>query len=362
MEIRRLRRGEEKAAYKLSDSIFRTEEQKSMGEAFPSIFLPDLISNSYGGFVEEELVVFIGLVPETIRVGNARFNVYSIGSVCTHPDHREKGYAADVLNHILSDLKQTEASLLLVSGHRSLYTRVGCQVFGGVNYYKIDSVINKLNSQYSVREVSWTDLHALGRLASRRTVAYDQLVQDLGMLIEAEAYASCLNRTHKVKVLEEEGEIKAFLVAGLLNKESELRNGLGIEWAGESHYIEQLVNTFIHSENLTYFDMPVPWHDKSLNAQFEHYYVENKRNQGTIYMISPKRFIDQAKPFYKESHHIEELALDNSGSEIKLQLEGEERLLSTSEFISLFFDPDNKLGKTHSLTLPFPYTAGLNYI
>ncbi len=357
MEIRRLKKGEEQVAYELSDSIFRNPRQKSMGAAFPSIFFPDLIHQSYGGFVDGELVAFFGLVPSIIRVGEARLNVYSIGSVCTDPNHRGQGYAAAVLDQILEDLKQTEASLLLVSGDRSLYTRVGCQHFGEVISFEIESASLGAKPNHVVRAMTPADLHAMTRLANRRSVAYEQLPQDLAMLIQAEAYASCLNRTHKVKVLEVEGELRAFLVAGLPFEGLDVQDGLGIEWAGKSEDVAELVQAFIDEERLTHFTLPVPWHEADLLDQFCKSRAAIDKNQGTVYLINPARLIEQVQPFYEKN---EAISFSVNGENVEWAKDGERVRLSPSEFIKLVLDPKEEGNR--EWTLPFPYTAGLNYI
>ncbi|GFZ78819.1 hypothetical protein GCM10008018_25450 [Paenibacillus marchantiophytorum] len=60
-EIRLLQGNEWEKAIRLSDMTFREIEQGSMGSAFPQVFSPSL-HQSYGMFVEKELVAFMGLV------------------------------------------------------------------------------------------------------------------------------------------------------------------------------------------------------------------------------------------------------------------------------------------------------------
>jgi GNAT superfamily N-acetyltransferase len=81
----------------------------------------------------------MGLVPGLIRVGLACLRLYSFGSVCSHPDHRGKGYAGLLLEQALNHIDRADASLLLVSEDRSLYRRAGCLPFGSVKRYEITS-------------------------------------------------------------------------------------------------------------------------------------------------------------------------------------------------------------------------------
>ncbi|WEG12577.1 GNAT family N-acetyltransferase [Pullulanibacillus sp. KACC 23026] len=362
VEIRRLQRGEEQMAYRLSDRVFRNDHQKSMGLAFPSIFLPDVISHSYGGFVDGELVAFFGLVPSTIKVGPARLQVYSIGSVCTHPGHRGQGYAAAILDQILEDLKQTEACLLLVSGDRSLYTRVGCRPFGQVNHYKVSRTSEPLNSGLTIREMEPQDLHACARLARERETGYDLSVQDFAILIEAEAYASCLNLHHKVLVLKNDGEVKAFLAAGIPNNLDDSAKATGIEWAGEPYDVVQLAKELLNREELTEISLPVPWHDSALQKALEGYEYQTKGNQGTILIINPDRLVEQAAPYYKQLRGSLSLSWNKGQGAGQLFIAGKTIQLSLEEMLQFFFNPEYKKGAVNGQALPFPYTAGLNYI
>ncbi|WP_187274462.1 GNAT family N-acetyltransferase [Paenibacillus sp. N3.4] len=88
-EIRLLQPGEWQAAIQLADKTFRNVGEDSMGIAFTHVFSPSL-HQSYGLFIEGEIVSFIGLVPEIMRIGAAKLNVYAIGAVCTGWNIEEK--------------------------------------------------------------------------------------------------------------------------------------------------------------------------------------------------------------------------------------------------------------------------------
>jgi GNAT superfamily N-acetyltransferase len=57
-------------------------------------------------------------------------HVGSIGGVCTHPDFRGHGLATRLMEHCTQQLIQGGASLMLISGGRGLYTRLGNVPFG----------------------------------------------------------------------------------------------------------------------------------------------------------------------------------------------------------------------------------------
>ena len=61
-----------------------------------------------------------------IRLYDGYLRVGSIGGVCTHPDYRGQGLAGQLMEHCTSQLAQEGARLMLISGERGLYTRIGC--------------------------------------------------------------------------------------------------------------------------------------------------------------------------------------------------------------------------------------------
>ena len=54
----------------------------------------------------------------------------SVGSVCTHPDYRERGLATRLVEDALRICEQKEVALMLISGGRGLYRRQGCTDVG----------------------------------------------------------------------------------------------------------------------------------------------------------------------------------------------------------------------------------------
>lgn len=138
MKIRLLNSNELQQAADLSDLVFGKPGQPSMGKSFPALFHPG-VSHSYGAFTDEgELVAFMGLAPDVVRIGEARLNVFSIGSVCTHPDFRGQNLASTLLAECMDHARRSGASLVFVSGGRSLYRRAGCYDFGRVHYAMLD--------------------------------------------------------------------------------------------------------------------------------------------------------------------------------------------------------------------------------
>ena len=60
-----------------------------------------------------------------LRVNDGYIQIGSIGGVCTHPRYRGFRLASRLLDYCAETLRQNGARLMLISGDRGLYTRVG---------------------------------------------------------------------------------------------------------------------------------------------------------------------------------------------------------------------------------------------
>jgi predicted N-acetyltransferase YhbS len=370
MEIRQLEEHERQVAIELSDKTFRNHQQKSMGEAFPFMFSQSSIGQSFGAFHNGELVSFMGLVPSVIKIGEARLNVYSLGSVCTAEDFRKKGIASQVLEKVFDFLDSSDASLLLVSGDRSLYTRVNCCHFGSISKFSVqyENVHEKNESQ--IREMRKEDLFQMNQIAQQRLISYDQSVSDLQSLIHAEAYASCLNLIHKTLILEKDKKVSSFLVLGVPHSQRQEQKGKMIEWAGQPNEIKHLLSYAIKAYSLEEIEVAVPWHEHLLENELKGSPFTLEKNEGTVYIINPERFLKQLNPYLKSKHFGTFECKNTDHEHIEVTFSNMTTTLKRKDFVSFIFDSQSKKPEILELQrnsgnifpLPFPYTAGLNFI
>jgi GNAT superfamily N-acetyltransferase len=68
----------------------------------------------------------IGIYHSQVNLYGCPLRIASIGGVCTHPDYRGLGLATRLLETCVHKLVAEGARLMLVSGARNLYTRLGC--------------------------------------------------------------------------------------------------------------------------------------------------------------------------------------------------------------------------------------------
>lgn len=350
-----------------------------MGTAFPFIFSDAAVHLSYGAFEEDgRLVSFMGLVPWTIRIGAAELSVLSLGSVCTEPSARGKGYASDILTEVYAFARDSGASLLLVSGDRSLYTRSGCAPFGRVLRYRMNGVHGETllagasSEGGIVRELRPDDLFALQATAASRSVQYRLGINELAMLLKAEAFASIMKMTHRVIVRESEGRLTGFAVIGVKGEPEP--HGTVIEQGGDPAAVAGLFGEAMRRFGLRTLDVPVPWQESELIAKLDGIPASTENHPGTLRIIDGEALIGQLRPWLTERGDISELHLkERAGGQWLLGREGDRghSLYSAKQLVGLIFDcadaqegpmPEGSDAFQHLFPVPFPFTAGLCYI
>ncbi|SCW77337.1 Acetyltransferase (GNAT) domain-containing protein [Paenibacillus tianmuensis] len=378
-DIRLVRPNEMAEAVKLSDSIFRDAQQISMKPAFPDVFSTAL-GQSYGAFEDGKLVSFMGLVSVTIRIGKAMLGTYQLGSVGTDPAARGKGYASQILQRIFDHIDKAGASLLLVSGDRSLYTRVNCLPFGVIRRYTVDAAAaQELQSRHAsegvrVRDLEATDWLYLRELAGARLTRFEQSVTDLANLVHSEAFVSCIKMKHRVLVAERDGKPVAFLVAAVPNPPLDpKRVPFLIEAAGDGPAVALLAAYALKRMELEQIELPVSVHESDWQEALAPTQYQEEPNHGTIYVVRPERLIEQLRPYWEETApgRHEALRVQSAGDgRVKLEYDGLSAELAPQAFISLVFGGNEGMAEHSTLRsslkelfpVPFPFTAGLNFV
>ncbi|KKO54250.1 GNAT family N-acetyltransferase [Paenibacillus sp. DMB20] len=377
MHVTRMESKQLKQAVELSDRIFlKQPEQPSMGTSFPFIFDPG-VSHSYGAFDEEgKIASFMGLVPFTIRINAAELRVYSIGSVCTDPESRGKGLAGELLNQCFKHAERAGASLVFISGGRSLYTRAGCRLFGRASEHRMtpetaDRLSGSLDNGWEVREMEAEDLFRVHELLGNRTAAYAASPNELDKLLGASAFANVIRLEQKVLTAAKDGEIKAVAVLGVPGtRMTPSRPATLIEWAGNGQAAAFLLSQALTLYGLQELIVPLAWQDRELSGLLEASGAakENIRNTGTVYLVNGRELLRQIAPLFPEET-AGMLQAEGEHGPYRYSSGGKTIMLDDEGLLSLLFDPQSPYREQeqengrHALpVIPLPYTSGLQYI
>lgn len=85
---------------RLTDAVFRTADglAPTMGDEFPLFLCADNIDHLYIIRREDAVVSHVGVYEQTMMLRGTSLRVACVGSVCTHLEHRSKGYAGSLMD------------------------------------------------------------------------------------------------------------------------------------------------------------------------------------------------------------------------------------------------------------------------
>lgn len=371
MEFRLIKETELTEATLLAEEIFCESGERYMEYSFPAIFSPG-VSQSYAAFNDQgKLVSFIGMVPLIIRSGNALLYAYSIGSVCTDPAYRGQGLAGQLFTLCQQHAKEAGASLMFISGDRSLYTRAGCAAFGKSSKYMIDShVAERLTIQpspWTFSEMESKDMFAVHDLMKHKSAAIQWSITDLGQFIGASPMANIHHMDQHIHVARtEEQEIVAVAIFAVPRVHSSEKAGMLIEYAGNHAAVIELLSHSIRQFELHSLSVTLPWQDVELSQRLRaaDASVERQDNAGTVLVVNGNALITQTG--YEESiANNKTISVLPDGSYELHTPHGSSVIGGNPELCSLLFDPESTVEQSTDdklQTLALPYMYGLYFI
>ncbi|MFD0962063.1 GNAT family N-acetyltransferase [Paenibacillus chungangensis] len=370
MDFRFLELEELSQAVALADAIFRKNGGKSMGDSFPSIFQPG-IGHSVGAFHEERLVSFVGLVPQRINVGPAALRVFSMGAVCTDIAYRGQGLAGKLVAMAKRHAIEAGASLLFVSGTRSLYVRADCYKFGAFRRFQYSAVTDQSFQAADGKEVRLLesrDLFRMHELAAARTVTFEQSVSELQLLLHAAAYASCSGMLHQTWVAYSEEEMSGYVILAVSGEEE--RDGRGafvVEWGGKPDSVTAIVMHAIKQAGHTDLHMKVGWHEEELADQLRAagWGESLEGNSGTVCVLDSAELFRQAVPYWEAEHGLTDVSSSfGRDGMYEVRQMGRNTAVTASKLVELLFQPRSGRWEDGDglPPIPLPYMSGLHFI
>lgn len=112
---------------------------QDMGAAFPLLFDRDNLEGLRVVPGDQGPVAHVGVCIRPAVILGARIKVANIGAVCTDPDHRGRGLASALMADARRHARESGASLMLISGGRGLYRRLGYVTAGRFDRYQLQA-------------------------------------------------------------------------------------------------------------------------------------------------------------------------------------------------------------------------------
>lgn len=351
----------------LSDKVFRPHctPGTSMSAEFPELFSETNAKHLYLAEVDGEPVSLVGMLPKTVYVHGLAISSVSMGSVCTLPEYRGKGYAPTLVNCSIQDFEAT-TSVLLVSGGLPMYRRAGCVDFG--DWRKVSFRPNTTDGVQSGVEIRLGGSAEVSQLASLYQVEprhYHRTPADFEQLLKAmSAPEFRANPTPSVLLTAwRGGDVVAYAV---VQRRSPDRAHV-LEWAGartalpmlaraaQDHYHVQTVDWFVAPTDATMLEVA-----RALGMTIEH-----ALNEGTVRVLNIVKLQEEYSPWLLQRYGASlDLQEADSGTWVVHWnvMPGHGAPPSEGLRISGIADLSTWLFGEGGLSLPFPRTDDLNYI
>ena len=293
----------------LSDRVFRKPGQTSMGTAFSKLFAADNARNLLIVKDDETPVSLMGLLPATIRVAGCKIPLVSMGSVCTAPEFRGRQFATNLTEHALRYTYEEGATILLVSGDRSLYKRHDCMSVGQTQRFRLTEKVNQNilapadrsapSARVEIRPWAPDDLPNMLAIMQAEPAYFERSVDDFAELIQGAALFSCYPAEQHVWIRKVDGALDAYIVFGTLQHDNQA-GGEAIEFGGNVDGVIALLQAAMREHALARLELTVPNYHRSMSEKLASlgYSFRCETLPGTIRLINLTKLWKLLQPYF----------------------------------------------------------------
>jgi GNAT superfamily N-acetyltransferase len=278
-----------------------------------------------------------------------------IGSVCTREDYRGRSLASRLTEDCIAAASARGASVILVSGGRGLYHRIGCIDAGLFRVIRMDRASRRPEVSCQVREWTESDLPDLQALHERERVRFVRAPGEMRALLQTRAVRCRPVRTWIVRV----GERAA---AYLCVSDSRVR-----ELAGSRHAVLAAAPAILEASSGEQLELEIAASDAEMTSLASSFGLASRITgmDGTLKIIDRRSFLAALSPRLPASLSIEcgEAVELRAGSE-SMRVNSDEDLAALA-FGSVERPPleTGRMGEMLRGVFPLPLPAyGLNYI
>lgn len=185
--------------------IFRVARPGDMSREYPLLLAEDNLENLLVARHKGKIVAHVGVCLREACLIGAGIRVAGIGSVGTEPEHRGQRLAGQLMANARRLAVQSGASLMLISGGRGLYRRLGYVDVGDFRTYTAPA--GEGGEGVTLELVHHQRLSAVVRLHQQEPVRYLRPLADWRKLLDA---GMLLNRPSDLLLVHRHGEVAAY--------------------------------------------------------------------------------------------------------------------------------------------------------
>lgn len=273
----------------LANSVFR-REGGDMAAEFPLLFHPQRTEQLHIFTHRGRPVSLVGVTVNDVTMLGCPTRIACLGSVCTAEAHRKRGLAGHLVNAAAAAARDQGASVLLISGGRTLYARRGAVDAGA--FLEVSLAPEQIACDaagLAVERLNEGDCEAALRLFEAEPVRFRRCVED---------YAATVHCRCETRLARRGGEPVA--VASLAQpKEKQVRL---VEFAGSRPAVAAIVAGAARDSDAQRVTVRgYPW-DRGLRDVFLGWSVkpELRTFRGTVKLLDPARLWEDFRPLLSE--------------------------------------------------------------
>jgi len=358
---------------RLTSRIFGFERRgASMDEAFPHFLSESNIENLRVIVSDGKVVSHVGVWEGWLNLCGCWVKVGLVGAVCTHPDYRNRGYASALVRDAFKKMVGDGVDLVMVSGKRTLYSRVGCVEAGRLYEFKIRPSALTLFEDVEVELYSEEKVSDFVTLYQREPVRFKRTLDEFKVL-------ACR------RIREEAAKVKHFIA---YNKGRPLAYisllSFGgtwslVEYAGSRRVVLHMISEVSKKFGIDRFELNIPHGDWELLNLLEGagFKPKTSRAPASLAILNPVKFAEKILLYVEERAGEIDFRVESRPDGVRIQLSDScLKLEDPREFTMLIFgkpetieNPDipdfvfNRVSEPFRAVFPMPTPVyGLNYI
>ncbi len=279
---------------KLSNRVFRSNIEGDMGREYPLLFSEQNCENLRIIKEDNKIVSLVGMLFSDVIILGTKIKVCMIGSVATDPEYRGRGFATLLMQDSILKSLQEGVDIMLISGGRGLYRRLGAINAGLYKTFHIDKA--KLSrSNLKVKRVNQEDISKLLKLMELEPVRFLRSYEELKTLLGC---SMVVNRPGEVLIIEDNNTPLGYVAIQLAKKQEEIPHIKEI--GGSRSAIVDSLFTILDTYNKDSILLDVLCSDLEIRHIMEKLGIkgEDRGFAGTIKVINVKRFLKKLDNYF----------------------------------------------------------------
>jgi len=289
---------------KLVNYVFRESDNQppDMEKRYPFLFNEDNLENLRIILKDNRPISHIGISEAEITVYGCRTKIGSIGSVCTYPQYRGRGFATLLLENTIKKLDDDGVDIMLVSGEGGLYKRAGCTEAGRVHKFRISGDDLKRFHAQNVEVFPYEEknLENIVRVYQKERVRFFRPLEDFKKILTT---GLAMDRKAEILTVHKAHEFLGYLAVQIPGeKEGKERISNVAEYSGIRRAILGAVKPIFNRYDIEELSFNIPFHDAEfIYALKEKGFKSRIENiPGTLKIINFPRLMDRFRPYIEE--------------------------------------------------------------